>query len=106
VRVILDNNILISALWSAQGPPAQILAAYRAGRFSLVMSEPILEELTRVLEYDHIRERVPAAQGAVLLELLRSGAERVEIPARSRSAAIPRTTSSSRRRLPGAWISW
>jgi predicted nucleic acid-binding protein len=61
VRVTLDNNILISALWSAQGPPAQILAAYRAGRFSLVMSEPILEELTRVLEYDHIRERVPAA---------------------------------------------
>jgi putative PIN family toxin of toxin-antitoxin system len=79
VRATLDNNILISALWSAQGHPAQILAAYRAGRFSLITSEPILAEMERVLQYDRIRERIPAAQGAILLELLRGGAEVVEI---------------------------
>src|SRR4029078_6358168 len=54
--------------------------AYRAGRFSMVTSKPILEELERVLQYDHIRERVPAAQGALLLTLLRSGTEQVDIP--------------------------
>jgi predicted nucleic acid-binding protein len=44
VRVVLDNNILVSALLNALGAPAQILAAYRAGRFSLVTGDKHLHE--------------------------------------------------------------
>jgi putative PIN family toxin of toxin-antitoxin system len=80
VRAVVDTTVLISALWSPRGAPAQILAAYRAGRFSLVTSEPILKELAAVLRREHIRQRVPAAQRNLLRDLVRRGAERVEIP--------------------------
>lgn len=81
MRVVLDNNIPVSALWSALGAPAQILAAYRAGRFSLVTSEPILEELTEVLGRAKFRDRgITPTQAATMLDLLRRGAEQVEVP--------------------------
>jgi predicted nucleic acid-binding protein len=44
VRVVLDNNVLVSALLSPLGAPAQILAAYRAGRLGLVTGDKHLHE--------------------------------------------------------------
>lgn len=44
MRVVLDNNVLVSALLSPLGAPAQILAVYRAGRFGLVASDKHLHE--------------------------------------------------------------
>jgi uncharacterized protein len=81
VRVVLDNNIPVSALWSALGVPAQIVAAYRAGRFSLVTSEPILEELAVVLGRAKFRDHgITPDQTWALLDLLRRGAEVLQIP--------------------------
>jgi putative PIN family toxin of toxin-antitoxin system len=80
VRVVLDNNILVSALLSPLGAPAQILAAYRAGRFGLVTSEAVLDELAEVLGRAKFRDRgITPTQAAALLDILRRGAERVEI---------------------------
>ena len=91
MRVVLDNNIPVSALWSALGVPAQILAAYRAGRFSLVTSEPILEELAEVLGRAKFRERgITPAQAAAMLDLLRRSAERVEVPETLRVCSDPK----------------
>jgi uncharacterized protein len=81
VRVVLDTNIPVSALWSASGVPAQVVAAYRAGRFSLVTSEPILEELAEVLGRAKFRDRgITPDQIRALLDLLRRGAEVLQIP--------------------------
>jgi predicted nucleic acid-binding protein len=35
VRVVLDTNLLLSALLSDRGPPARIVEAWRGGRFRL-----------------------------------------------------------------------
>ena len=54
MKIVLDTNVLVSAIgW--KGPPARILRACRAGRFSLLTSPQLLEELTRVLTYARLR---------------------------------------------------
>jgi len=57
IRVLLDVNVLISALISPSGPPAQILDAWREDRFLLVMSEEILAEFQRVAAESRLRRR-------------------------------------------------
>ena len=58
MRVVLDTNILVSGLISPSGIPAQIQTAWRRGDFELVTSVPLLDELTEVLSYPRIRNRL------------------------------------------------
>jgi len=55
MKVVLDTNILVSALIKPGGVPAQILA--HESPFDLVTTEEILAELARVLHYKRIQER-------------------------------------------------
>ncbi len=48
-RVVLDTNVLISAIISSKGSPAKILDLWREGAFDLVFSEETLQELINVL---------------------------------------------------------
>ena len=48
VRVVLDTNILLSALITRGTPPDQLYEAWRHGRFDLASAEQQLEELNRV----------------------------------------------------------
>lgn len=57
MRVVLDANVITSALFSSVGPPAQILALLERGVFELVASEAILAEYERVLNYPKVRNR-------------------------------------------------
>ena len=54
IRAVLDANVLVSAVLSPVGVPGQILDEWRAERFALLVSAPILEEIARVLEYPRI----------------------------------------------------
>jgi hypothetical protein len=56
VIVVLDTNVLISALLSAEGPPAQIIDLWEAGVFDVAVSDPLLDELKRVLRYKRVRK--------------------------------------------------
>ena len=56
-RAVLDANVFVSAVLSPRGAPAKVLAAWRAEQFDLVISEAILEEITRVLHYPKIVKR-------------------------------------------------
>lgn len=47
MRVVLDTNILFSALISPHGPPAAIYRAWRLARFQLVTSRRQLDEIRR-----------------------------------------------------------
>ena len=42
-RVVLDTNVLISAIISSKGSPAKILDLWREGAFDLVFSEETLQ---------------------------------------------------------------
>jgi len=47
--VVLDTNVLVSALWSSQSKPAAIVSASITGRFKLCYDYRLLEEYTAVL---------------------------------------------------------
>lgn len=49
LRVVLDTNVLVSALAYPQSIPGQILAAWRQGGVDLILSRYILDEMARVL---------------------------------------------------------
>jgi len=57
MKAVLDVGQFVSATLNTRGHPAQILAAWRVGRFELVTSPPILTDLRRVLAYPRIRRR-------------------------------------------------
>lgn len=57
MRVVLDTNVIVSAVLSPTGTPAKILAAWRREAFELLVSGPILDEYQRTLGYDRLRTR-------------------------------------------------
>lgn len=50
LRVVIDTNILVSALLSKKGTPARILAAWRERKFLVFTSEEAILEVERVLQ--------------------------------------------------------
>jgi len=55
VKVVLDTNVLLSALMSPEGSPGRIVAAWVEAQFEVVFSPEQLEEIGRVLAYPKIR---------------------------------------------------
>ena len=81
MRVVLDTNVLISGLMLPAGAPGQIVKAWRSDAFDLVLSEPMVDEIGRVLAYPKIRERLGWGDTVIgnFLLLLRFKAEVVAI---------------------------
>lgn len=68
--VILDTNVLLSALRTDTSPPARILDAWRAGRFRLVTSIEQIDEFKRAARYPKLRTVLPrGAVGRVVNQL-------------------------------------
>ena len=61
--IVLDTNVMISALLSAEGPPAQIIDLWKAGAFDVAASDPLLDEVKRVLGYDKIKKHLGLTPG-------------------------------------------
>ncbi|MBS1250615.1 MAG: hypothetical protein MAG431_02209 [Chloroflexi bacterium] len=57
-RVVLDTNVFISGMMGVSSPPRQIIEAWMDGTFTLVTSLYLIKELTHVLTYPHIAERL------------------------------------------------
>jgi putative PIN family toxin of toxin-antitoxin system len=58
VRLVVDPGVLVSALITPLGPPAQLWQAARAGRVQLIVSPRLLAELAGVLEREKFRPYV------------------------------------------------
>jgi putative PIN family toxin of toxin-antitoxin system len=70
VRLVVDTNILISALLAGTSLPAHLITLWRDGYFDLLTSAEQLDELMRVTRYPKIRERLtPALAGRLVNEL-------------------------------------
>lgn len=67
MRVILDSNVLISALISTGSPPDLIYRAWRANRFTLVTSQAQLDELRRASRYPKLQKLVPPREFGALV---------------------------------------
>ena len=80
MRVVLDANVLLSAVISPRGTPAQILRLWEGEHFELVISPPILAELERVIHYPRIQEKYSLSEEYVgqFLQSIGSGATVVD----------------------------
>ncbi len=59
MRVVIDTNVLVSALLKRESTPGRILSAVWAGSLELVLSDPLIAELRSVLAYPKIAKRLP-----------------------------------------------
>jgi putative PIN family toxin of toxin-antitoxin system len=72
MRVVLDTNILLSALINPHGVPAELIVAWREQRFALVTSIEQLVELGDVARRPVLRARIiPARVGRFIHDLRR-----------------------------------
>lgn len=55
-QLVIDTNVFISGLISGSGPSAEILSAIRKGLAIHLVSDPIVDEYLRVLNYPRIRK--------------------------------------------------
>lgn len=51
IRIVIDTNILVSAILTPEGNPAKILRLELQGKLNLIISPSILEEIRKVLRY-------------------------------------------------------
>jgi putative PIN family toxin of toxin-antitoxin system len=70
--VLIDTNVWVSALINPAGQPAQLRQAWYEGRFEVVISPPLLDELADVLTRPRITRKylLTAADVAEFLILL------------------------------------
>ncbi len=90
MKVVLDTNVLLSGLMLPESVPGRIVRAWRAAQFDLVLSEPMLDEIGRVLAYPKIERRLKWDQETIsrFLLLLQFKADVVDIS--STNVEVPR----------------
>ena len=72
MRIVLDTNVLISALLVQKSKPAQLLTAWRRGAFELLTCEPQLAEIREVTRRPALRALIRPALAGELVNQLRS----------------------------------
>lgn len=95
MRAVLDTNVFVSGLLLPRSVPGQIVSAWRVGQFGLVLSEPMLVEVGKVLAYPKIRKRLRWDDESIAnyLALLRFEAEVVVLKAGM--PAVPRDANDN-----------
>lgn len=87
MRVVLDTNILISALMIQTGNPAAIYRAWQLGQFTLLTCAEHLDELRTTLRKPAIADRIKPYRAGGLVNEMKKLAESVdELPQVRRSA--------------------
>ena len=78
MRLVIDTNVLISALLVGSSLPAHLIGLWRESRFDLLTSADQLDELARVTRYPRLRARLAPALAGRLINTLRDLAIVVE----------------------------
>ena len=96
MRIVLDANVLVSALISVKGSPARLLAYWQEGKFDIVASPAMLQELERVLHYPRLQQQyhLPEEEIRQFLRLLMTHA--IEVNPSEEIAVIARDLSDNR----------
>ena len=77
MRVVVDTSVFLPGVFFG-GPPRDVIAAWRAGRFEVVVSLDILREYLRVGE--RLSARFPGADLERVLETIATDATLVSAP--------------------------
>jgi hypothetical protein len=87
MRVVLDTNILLSALINRHGIPAQLIVAWRERRYDLLTSTEQLLELGGVARRPVLRARIiPSTVGRLIRDLRKLAEVLTRLPEVDRSA--------------------
>jgi len=78
MRLVIDTNVLLSALMTPGSSSAQVLALWRSRRFDVLTSVEQIDEIARVTRYPRIRVRIAQALGGRLVNEFRDVAVLVE----------------------------
>jgi putative PIN family toxin of toxin-antitoxin system len=73
MRVVLDTNVLLSALISPSGTPNEIYRAWRSGKFELVTSHQQLDEIRRASHYPRLKAVVSRSRIGTLVNIMKRG---------------------------------
>jgi len=78
---VVDTNIIVSGLITTATPPARILDAVQGKKIILLISDEVVVEYLRVLEYPHIRKYKKITDEVIrdLTSLFVEDTERIEI---------------------------
>lgn len=90
-RLVLDTNIIISAIISIEGIPAKILRACLKGHATLLVSDPVMQEYFEVLKYPKIQKykKLDAQHIQELSSFFLTKTDRVEILEKIKKSADP-----------------
>lgn len=87
MRVVLDTNILLSALMVRGTPPDRLYEEWRHGRFELVSTDRQIEELRQVVRRPFFQARLKASEVGRMVNDLRRLAVMIDtLPSVSRSS--------------------
>ena len=89
MRVVLDTNILVSALMIQTGNPAAIYHAWQRGHFTLLTCAEHLDELRATLRKPVIAERIRPYRAGGLVNEMKKLAEIVDALPRVRRSPDP-----------------
>jgi len=92
VRVVLDTNILISALMVQVGNPAAIYRAWQHGHFTLLTCTEHLDELRATLRKPAVATRIKPHRAGRLVNELKKLAKTIGPLPRVQRSPTPRTT--------------
>lgn len=67
IRVVIDTNVLVSAIILEYGLPRQIIQAWQQKRFTLLTSTLMIAEVVRVLHYPHLQKTYHLTEQDILL---------------------------------------
>jgi len=89
--LVIDTNVFVSGLISGTGTPAKILRAIQNKKVIHLVSDPIMEEYLRVLEYPRIRrfKKITDAFVADIAAYLIYQTERVELVSKIKLSRDP-----------------
>jgi putative PIN family toxin of toxin-antitoxin system len=73
-RIVLDTNVIVSALWSSAGIPVAVLDMALSKEFALFVSKDILDEYEDVLYRDKFRHKFSRESVAKTLTSIKSTA--------------------------------
>ena len=79
MRVVLDTNILISALIRPKSVARQIYEGARSGRIALVTCDAQLDEFRRVTRYPRVKQYIRSSEAGTMLNELRELAVYIEV---------------------------
>jgi putative PIN family toxin of toxin-antitoxin system len=75
VRIVLDTNVIVSGLLLTNSIPGQLLLLWEDEQYELVTSIEQIDEVSRVLAYDKLKNRIDPTKAKTLLTSLQLSAE-------------------------------